>query len=194
MEVSPIAVEPALTSKCSQQRPPPPSFSPVSRSKRPPTSQKGTIANPCTRVRHYIRPFAAHFESSLSEAKDPSGTTTRVRPPAATGTPALGCPSSPWNLPPCEGGLCASPGSFAAPPHAPLPRRFRLVRLGGRHHNPTVRRRRRGSAIDRPTTLQRSQGTRQKADSRGPMSCRGLSYRELHTPESSLHVQLLAPM
>jgi len=42
--------------------------------------------------------------------------------------PAPGCASAPSNLPPCEGGLCA------CPPHAPLRRRFRLVRLGGRYH------------------------------------------------------------
>ena len=40
--------------------------------------------------------------------------------------------SVPSNLPPCEGGLCASPGSYAVPPHAPLPRHSRLLRLVGR--------------------------------------------------------------
>ena len=44
--------------------------------------------------------------------------------------------SVPSNLPPCEGGLCASPGSFAASPHAPLSRRSRLLRLDGRHSSP----------------------------------------------------------
>ena len=48
--------EPALTSKCSQTRPNFPPFSPISRSKRPPTSLLGNDAHPCTRVIHHIRP------------------------------------------------------------------------------------------------------------------------------------------
>ena len=43
-------------------------------------------------------------------------------------------------------------------------------------------------------TLGRAGGKARRLIAPGPMSCRGLSHRELHTPDSSLHVQLLAPM
>ena len=45
-----IFPEPTLSPKCSQDWLHFPSFPPVSRSKRPPTSLLGTDANPCTRV------------------------------------------------------------------------------------------------------------------------------------------------
>ena len=46
---APTFPEPALSQNCLQERPRSPRFSPISRSKLPPTSQKGTIENPCTR-------------------------------------------------------------------------------------------------------------------------------------------------
>ena len=50
--------EPAHSPKCSQNPLHFPSFSPVSRSKQPPTSLLGTEANPCTRVLHQTWPRA----------------------------------------------------------------------------------------------------------------------------------------
>ena len=110
------------------------------------------------------------------QTDDPFGTRTRLLPIAATGTPGPDCASAPSNHPPCEGGLCTSP------PHAPLLRRFRLVRLDGGHHKPTWWRRRRESAIDHPTIPQRSQGTGQSAYVPLPMSRRGLSDRGCTPP------------
>ena len=52
------APEPAHSPKCSQNPLHFPSFSPVSRSKQPPTSLLGTEANPCTRVLHQTWPRA----------------------------------------------------------------------------------------------------------------------------------------
>ena len=56
--------EPTLSPKCSQDWLHFPSFPPVSRSKRPPTSLLGTDANPCTRVRHHIRLPERHLTAS----------------------------------------------------------------------------------------------------------------------------------
>ncbi len=56
-ELSPNSGEPALTTKCSQQRPQLPSFPPVSATNPPRTSLLGTDSIPCTRVRHHIRPL-----------------------------------------------------------------------------------------------------------------------------------------
>ena len=56
--------EPTLSPKCSQDWLHFPSFPPVSRSKRPPTSLLGTDANPCTRVRHHIRLPERHLMAS----------------------------------------------------------------------------------------------------------------------------------
>ena len=61
-------------------------------------------------------------------------------PPAHTQTHS---PVQPRHIPgppsewlPCKGGLHAGPGPRGGPPYAPLPRRFRLLRIGGRHHDP----------------------------------------------------------
>ncbi len=59
-----IFPEPTLSPKCSQDWLHFPSFPPVSRSKRPPTSLLGTDANPCTRVRHHIRLPERHLTAS----------------------------------------------------------------------------------------------------------------------------------
>ena len=42
--------------------------------------------------------------------------------------------------------------------------------------------------------LRRSPGTDRNAYVSGPVPCRGRSGRELHTTDTTLHVQLLAPM
>ncbi len=60
--------------------------------------------------------------------------------------------------------------------------------------SPSARRRRHGSAIDRSKDLQRTHGTGRNVYAAGPMSCRGPSGRGVRTPDSGLHVQLLAPM
>ena len=61
--------------------------------------------------------------------------------------------SVPSNLPPRKGGLRASPGSFAIPPHAPLPRRSRLLRLADKDASPH-------SMAGRPTATTRRGLTR----------------------------------
>ena len=83
---------------------------------------------------------------------------------------------------PCKGGLCVSPGTPKGPPRSPFLSAFRLPRLDGRQTTPSTRRERRESSIDRPADPWQSRRKDQKADSPGPMSCRGLSHRELHTP------------
>ena len=97
----------------------------------------------------------------------------RLRPVGARFVPAPACPrpylqllhqtripvhgydtaSVPSNLPPREGGLCASPGSFTIPPHAPLRRRARLPRLDGRHSHL-----RGGEDVGAQTTVRRTIG------------------------------------
>ena len=70
-ELSPKSGEPALTTKCSQQRPQLPSFPHVSATNLPQTSLLGTDSIPCTRVRHHIRPLGVDSPMRGARARAP---------------------------------------------------------------------------------------------------------------------------
>ena len=87
-ELSAKSGEPVLTTKCSQQRPRLPSFPPVSATNQPPTSLLGTDANPCTRVRHHIRPLRVEFPVRRARARAPL-THRGFSPPTSSDSTAI---------------------------------------------------------------------------------------------------------
>ena len=84
---------------------------------------------------------------------------------------------------PCKGGLRAGPGPRAGPPYAPLPRRFRLLRIGGSHHDP-IDEEAKTWELTRPFDgpLAASAGSIRRLLTPSPMSRRGLSSRGLPHP------------
>ena len=143
------------------------------------------------------------------ETKCPQATSCRGAFQTCTSLPTTRLPFCPPDSNPCtrvshhnrasiyqalQGGTLREPGHAERPSSLTIPKRVSTPQTRWETDDP-IDEEGKTWEFHRPSDGPwQSRGKGQKADSPGPMSCRGLSHRELHTPDSSLHVQLLAPM